>query len=71
MFTTSVIYHSGYNIDVTPREKSEVKREATSIKIDPQLWKQAKIEAINRDMDLSELVEQAVEAWIFQQAKKK
>ena len=30
-----------------------------------------KIEAINRDMDLSELVEQAVEAWIFQQAKKK
>lgn len=34
------------------------KRKATSIKIDPDLWKEAKIEAIRRDMDVSELVEQ-------------
>jgi post-segregation antitoxin (ccd killing protein) len=45
---------------VTPKEKSQIKREPTSIKIDPQLWKEAKIEAINRDMDLSELVENAL-----------
>lgn len=32
----------------------------TSIKINEELWKEAKIEAINRDMDLSELVENAV-----------
>ncbi|MGH9926945.1 MAG: hypothetical protein ACREAS_09320 [Nitrososphaera sp.] len=37
---------------------------ATSIKIKPEVWKQAKIEAIRRDMELSELVEQAIEAWL-------
>jgi post-segregation antitoxin (ccd killing protein) len=36
------------------------KREATSIKIDPNLWKEAKIEAIRRDMEVSELVEVAL-----------
>lgn len=45
---------------MAPKEKSQIKREPTSIKIDPQLWKEAKIEAINRDMDLSELVENAL-----------
>lgn len=37
------------------------KRESTSIKIDPELWKAAKIEAIKRDMDLSDLVEHALQ----------
>ncbi len=37
-----------------------MKREATSIKIDPNLWKEAKIEAIRRDIDLSVLVEEAL-----------
>jgi hypothetical protein len=37
---------------------------ATSIKIKPEVWKQAKVEAIRRDMELSELVEQAIEAWL-------
>lgn len=36
------------------------KKEATSIKIDPELWKEAKIEAIRRDMELGELVEVAL-----------
>jgi post-segregation antitoxin (ccd killing protein) len=35
-------------------------REATSIKVDPDLWKEAKIEAIRRDMDLSDLVEDSL-----------
>jgi post-segregation antitoxin (ccd killing protein) len=39
----------------------KVKREATSIKIRPEVWKEAKIEAIKRDVDLSELVETALE----------
>jgi post-segregation antitoxin (ccd killing protein) len=45
---------------MNPKEKSQIKREATSIKVDPELWKQAKIEAITRDMDLSLLVENAL-----------
>jgi predicted HicB family RNase H-like nuclease len=36
------------------------KRVTTSIKIDPELWKEAKIEAIQREIDLSELVENAL-----------
>jgi hypothetical protein len=42
----------------------------TSIKIDPNLWKEAKIEAINQNMDLSELVEKALGAWIGKDSKK-
>lgn len=38
----------------------KIKRETTSIKIDPAVWKEAKIEAIERDIDLSELVESAL-----------
>ena len=36
------------------------KKEATSIKVDPELWKEAKIEAIRRDIELSELVDKAL-----------
>jgi hypothetical protein len=45
------------------------KRETTSIKIDPNLWKEAKIEAIRHDMEVSELVEEAIEEWIEERAK--
>lgn len=38
--------------------KSE--RVTTSIKIDPELWKKAKVQAITQDMDLSEFVEDAI-----------
>jgi len=54
---------------MTPR--NDIKRVATSIKIHPQLWKQAKIEAIRNDMELSELVEHAIEKWIEEKKKKK
>jgi predicted HicB family RNase H-like nuclease len=32
----------------------------TSIRVDPDLWKEVKIEAIRRDIDVSELVERAL-----------
>ena len=38
----------------------EEKRYATSIKIDPKLWKEAKKAAIDADITLSELVERAL-----------
>ena len=45
-----------------PEEKGEdkIERKSTSIKIDSELWKEAKIEAIKQKMHLSELVERAV-----------
>ncbi len=39
---------------------AQLKRETTSLKIDPNLWKEAKIQAIRDDMELSELVEKAI-----------
>ena len=41
-----------------------VVRATTSIKIKPDVWKKAKIEAIKEDIDLSELVEKALEKWV-------
>jgi len=38
----------------------EIKRVSTSIKIDPELWKEAKKAAIDADITLSELVERAL-----------
>lgn len=42
------------------KAKDNIERKPTSIKIDPELWKEAKIEAIERGIELSELVEKAV-----------
>lgn len=42
------------------KAKDNIERKPTSIKIDPELWKEAKIEAIKQKMLLSELVERAV-----------
>jgi len=41
----------------------KVERTTTSIKIRPDVWKKAKIEAIKEDIDLSELVEKALERY--------
>lgn len=43
---------------------SQVERESTSIKVRPDVWKKAKIEAINDEIDLSVFVEDAVSFWI-------
>lgn len=48
----------------------DIKREATSIKIDPSLWKNAKMEAIKFDMTVSEVVEEAIREWIHKKEKK-
>ena len=48
-----------------------VKRETTSIKIDPSVWKEAKKDAIDRDIDLSQLVEIALKTWLEDEDPKK
>jgi len=45
-------------------------REATSIKVKPELWKEAKIEAIKHGKTVSELVEEAIEEWIKEKRKR-
>jgi hypothetical protein len=41
----------------------------TSLKVDPKLWKQAKITALQCDITLGELIDQAVRDWIEKQEK--
>jgi len=41
----------------------------TSLKVNPELWKQAKITALQCDITLGELIDQAVRDWIKKQEK--
>lgn len=42
------------------KAKGEIKRKSTSIKVNPELWKEVKIEAIKQGMELSQFVENAL-----------
>jgi hypothetical protein len=47
-------------------EKEQI---VTSLKVNPELWKQAKISALQCDITLGELIDQAVRDWIEKQEK--
>lgn len=49
---------------------TKTERVATSIKIKPEVWKKAKIEAIKCDSELSELVEKTLDRWINVESEK-
>lgn len=53
-------------VSVTKKEE----RTATSIKIKPTVWKEAKIEAIKQGKTVSELVEEALKSWIKEHSNK-
>lgn len=40
------------------------KREYTSLRIEPDLWKQVKIKAIQTDKGVSDLTEEALSTWL-------
>lgn len=48
----------------------EKKQIVTSLRVNADSWKQAKIEAIRHDMTLTDLIEQAIDLWIKKQGKK-
>jgi len=52
-------------------ETKQEKRTATSIKIKPEIWKEAKIEAIRQGKTVSELMEEAIDAHIKKYRTKK
>lgn len=51
-------------------EQETTKRETTSIKIKPALWKETKIEAIREGKTTSEVVEAVLEEWLKEKRKK-
>lgn len=51
---------------------SERKKQfVTSLRVNADIWKKARIEAIKHDLNLTELVEEAIELWIEKQTKNK
>ncbi len=50
-------------------ESETVQREATSIKIKPDIWKDAKIQAIKDGQTVSELVEEAIQKLMKERAR--
>lgn len=43
----------------------------TSLRINPEIWKEAKVQAIKNDITLTELVEEAINCWIKMRAEKR
>jgi hypothetical protein len=49
-------------------EKDQV---VTSLRVDPELWKKAKMKAIENDTTLGEIIDEALREWIKKQEKTK
>lgn len=51
------------------RMKKKVLRIVTSIKINPDLWKEVKIQAIREELTISEALEEALKEWLVKKRK--
>ena len=51
-----------------PKEKKQM---VTSLRVDPDLWKEAKVQAIRNDMTLAQVVEEAIRKWVQDKMKEK
>lgn len=49
-------------------EKAQI---VTSLRVDPDLWKEARKAAIDCDITLGELIDQAIREWIEKRTKKR
>jgi tryptophan synthase beta subunit len=45
-------------------------KEVTSVKVDPELWKEAKIESIKQGKTLSDIMEEALQNWLKEKKKR-
>ena len=43
----------------------------TSLRINPEIWKEAKVQAIRHDITLTQLLEEAINCWIKEKSKEK
>lgn len=45
-------------------------KEVTSVKVDPELWREAKIESVKSGKTLSDIIEEALTEWLKENRKK-
>ena len=56
--------------EIMPIEPLDPKKQlVTSLRINPDIWKDAKVQAIKNDMTLTQLVEEAINCWIKEKNK--
>jgi len=48
----------------------EKKQIVTSLRVDPELWKDAKVQAIKLDMTLADVVDEALTEWVKMKKQK-
>lgn len=53
-------------IHMPTNEKNQL---VTSLRVDPELWKKAKMKAIECDMTLGDLIDEAIREWIQKQER--
>lgn len=51
--------------------ESEKEQVVTSLRVDPDLWKKAKMKAIENDTTLGEVIDEALREWLRKQEKTK
>ena len=58
-------------IETKQKEEESSKRMSTSLNVDPDLYKEFKIEALRRDMEISDLLDYAMRLVLNEQKEKK
>jgi hypothetical protein len=58
-------------IETKRKEEESSKRMSTSLNVDPDLYKEFKIEALRRDMEISDLLDYAMRLVLNEQKEKK
>ncbi len=53
------------------QKEKNVPREKTSVKVKPEIWKEAKKQAIDEGKTVSELMEEAIDDYLKEHRKKK
>lgn len=55
-------------MNMSESEKNQI---VTSLRVDPELWKKARIKAIENDITLGEVIDEALREWLKKQEKTK
>jgi len=63
--------HSSISLMVISMPETEKDQVVTSLRVDPELWKKAKMKAIENDTTLGEIIDEALREWIKKQEKTK
>jgi len=54
-------------MNMPDKEKKQI---VTSLRVDPELWKDAKVQAIKLDMTLADVVDEALTEWVKMKKQK-